>query len=188
MAKSQSHGRSAAEDTWPRVSLMAGAQRRTLEKGGNVADRTSSVSGLGALGAIGGLAVSQSQTAGLGSLDGEAFMKLMIAQMRYQNPFEPMDTSAMLQQTASLTTVETLRQVSSSERLLLGLQQSGMAASFVGRSVTALDASGQELSGLVKGIRFTADGPLLQVVTGTGAEAGTQDVPIANVTSVTSTS
>jgi flagellar basal-body rod modification protein FlgD len=155
-----------------------------MRKGGNVADGTSSVSGLGVLGAIGASAASQPATAGLGSLDSQAFMKLMIAQMKYQNPFEPMDTSAMLQQTASLTTVETLQQVSSNERLLLGLQQSGMAASFVGRSVTALDAGGKELSGIVKGIRFTADGPVLQV----GSDAGSQDVPIASVTSVTTAS
>ncbi|HEY8201009.1 MAG TPA: flagellar hook capping FlgD N-terminal domain-containing protein [Actinomycetota bacterium] len=155
-----------------------------------MADGTSSVPGLGALGAlgaIGGSAVRQSSTAGLGSLSGDAFMKLMIAQMKYQNPFEPMDTSAMLQQTASLTTVETLQQVSSSERLLLGLQQSGMAASFVGRSVVALDASGQELAGVVRSIRFTADGPLLQVGTASG-DGPSRDVPIASVTSVASTS
>jgi flagellar basal-body rod modification protein FlgD len=148
-----------------------------------VADGTSGVAG--ALGAIGGSAVTQTKTAGLGALDGDAFMKLMVAQMKYQNPFEPMDTSAMLQQTASLTTVETLQQVSSSERLLLGLQQSGMAASFVGRSVTALDAGGQETSGVVRSIRFTADGPVLQV--GAAGSSDTKDVPIANVTSVTAT-
>jgi flagellar basal-body rod modification protein FlgD len=151
-----------------------------VRKGGNVADGTSSISG--ALGAIGGSAVTQSATAGLGALGGDAFMKLMVAQMKYQNPFEPMDTSAMLQQTASLTTVETLQQVSSSERLLLGLQQSSMAASFVGRSVTAVDAEGAETSGIVRSIRFTAEGPVLQV--GAGGST-TQDVPIANVTSVT---
>ena len=145
-----------------------------------MADGTSGVAG--ALGAIGGLAMPQAKTGGLGALDGEAFMKLMVAQMRYQNPFQPMDTSAILQQTASLTTVETLQQVSSSERLLLGLQQSGMAASFVGRSVTALDG-GQETSGVVKSIRFTADGPVLQV--GAAGASSTKDVPIANVTSVT---
>jgi flagellar basal-body rod modification protein FlgD len=155
-----------------------------MRKGGNVVDGTSSVSGLGVLGAIGAPAASQSSTAGLGSLDSEAFMKLMIAQMKYQNPFQPMDTSAMLQQTASLTTVQTLQQVSSNERLLLGLQQSGMAASFVGRSVTALDAGGKELSGIVKGVRFTADGPILQV----GSGASSQDVPIASVTGVTTAS
>lgn len=149
-----------------------------------MADGTSSVSG--ALGAIGSSAVSQAKTAGLGALDSDAFMKLMVAQMKYQNPFEPMDTSAMLQQTASLTTVETLQQVSSSERLLLGLQQSSMAASFVGRSVTALDAAGQETSGVVKSIRFTADGPVLQV--GAASGSTTQDVPIADVTSVAMTS
>jgi flagellar basal-body rod modification protein FlgD len=134
-------------------------------------------SGIGTLGAIGSSPVSASPAGGLGALDGQAFMKLMVAQMRYQNPFEPMDTSAMLQQTASLTTVETLQQVSSNERLLIGLQQAGMAASFVGRSVTALDAAGQEVSGIVKTVRFAADGPILQI--------GGQEVPIANVTSVT---
>jgi hypothetical protein len=39
MAKIQSHDRSEAEVTWPRVSLMTGAERRSLARGGRLLER-----------------------------------------------------------------------------------------------------------------------------------------------------
>jgi flagellar basal-body rod modification protein FlgD len=111
---------------------------------------------------------------GLGALDGEAFMQLMVAQLKYQNPFEPMDTSQMLQQTASLTTVETLQELAASQRVLMGLQQATMATSLIGQEVKAITLTGEEVSGTVEGVNFTADGPLLTV--------DGEEVPIGNVT------
>ena len=129
----------------------------------------------GALGAAPS-AVTSSQATGLGALDGQAFLKLMVAQLKYQNPFEPMDTSQMLQQTASLTTVETLQSVASNQTVLMGLQQASMATSLLGEKVSALAADGSKVVGTVDGISFTADGPMLRI--------GDQDVPLGNVTKV----
>ena len=39
-------------------------------------------------------------------LDKDAFLKLFITQLEYQDPTDPMDTDKMLEQTASLTTLE----------------------------------------------------------------------------------
>jgi flagellar basal-body rod modification protein FlgD len=118
-------------------------------------------------------AAMTSQASGLGALDGDAFMQLMVAQLKYQNPFEPMDTSGMLQQTAALTTVETLQELAASQRVLMGLQQASVAAGLVGQNVTALTINGEEISGIVEGIQFTADGPMLTI--------DGYEVPIGNI-------
>lgn len=128
---------------------------------------------------MGATALGSSQKAGIGALDGDAFLKLMVAQLRYQSPFEPLDTNQMLQQTATLTTVETLQQLAQAQRVLMGLQQSSMAASLLGKQITALDATGAEVKGTVASIGFSVDGPVLRV--------GDKEVPIGNVTSMTGT-
>lgn len=124
-----------------------------------------------------GASVGTGAVSPLGQLDGQAFLRLMIAQLRNQNPFEPMDSNEMLQQTAALTTVESLQQLAQSERLLMGLAQASMAASLVGKQVTGLDAAGEEVTGVVTRVRFTIDGPILEV--------GDHGIPIGNLLDMT---
>lgn len=121
--------------------------------------------------------VGVSAASPLGMLDGQAFLRLMIAQLRNQNPFEPMDSNEMLQQTAALTTVESLQQLAQSERLLMGIAQASMAASLVGKQVTGLDGAGAEVTGVVTRVRFTVDGPILEV--------GEHEIPIGNLLDMT---
>jgi flagellar basal-body rod modification protein FlgD len=124
-----------------------------------------------------GTSVDAAPSGPLGALDGQAFLQLMIAQLRNQNPFAPMDANEMLQQTAALSTVESLQQLAQSERLLMGLAQASMAASLVGKHVTGLDAGGEQVAGIVTKVRFTIDGPLLEV--------GDQEIPIGNLLDMT---
>ena len=116
--------------------------------------------------------------AALGALGGDTFLKLLVAQLRYQNPLEPTDGTAMLQQTAQFTTVETLQAISESQQRLMGLYEVGLAMSTVGHEVSAIDANGIVLTGTVDGLRFTSEGPMLQI---DGLE-----VPLENVIAVES--
>ncbi len=113
---------------------------------------------------------------GLGGLGSEAFLKLLVAQLRYQNPMDPADGTEMLQQTAQFSTVETLHALAETQERLAGFQQVTLALGVVDKTVFAVDANGQAVSGTVSGLRFTADGPLLQI--------GDTEVPLANVLSV----
>jgi flagellar basal-body rod modification protein FlgD len=124
-----------------------------------------------------GASVAAAPPGPLGALDGEAFLRLMIAQLQNQNPFAPMDANEMLQQTAALSTVESLQQLAQSERLLMGLAQASMAASLVGKHVTGLDAAGEQVAGVVTKVRFTIDGPILEV--------GDREIPIGNLLDMT---
>ena len=114
--------------------------------------------------------------AGLGALDGDAFLKLMVAQLKYQNPFEPLDQSQMLQQTAALSMVEVLQRLAGSQSVLMGVQQATMATGLIGKEVTAINGAGEKVTDIVRNVSFTADGPLLKI--------GEEEIPIGNVVKV----
>ncbi len=122
-------------------------------------------------------AQATSTTNALGQLDSDAFLKLLVAQMKYQNPLAPTDASAMLEQTAQFTTVETLQAISETNQALLGFQQTTLAMGTVGKDVSAYTTSGEAVSGLVETVRFTADGPILELDSGF-------HIPLANVIEV----
>lgn len=114
----------------------------------------------------------------LDQLGSEAFMKLMIAQLRYQDPMNPADSTEMLQQTAMFSQVEALGSINESQQELIGFNQGAMATGLVGQHVTGLDADGAEVTGTVTSVRFTADGPVL--------DTGHGDIALVDVTQVTS--
>lgn len=70
----------------------------------------------------------------------DAFMRLLVTQIRNQDPLEPMDTSQMMQQMTQLTEVERLvaidGRLQSMQMGLAGIANSG-AADLVGRTVSA---------------------------------------------------
>ncbi len=115
-------------------------------------------------------------TSALGSLDSEAFLNLLVAQLRYQNPMAPSDPSAMLQQSATFTQVETTQKLLAAQQQAAGLQEAATAASLVGREVLATPTDGPAVTGVVEGVRFTATGTVLRV-------AGTE-VPLLAVSEI----
>jgi flagellar basal-body rod modification protein FlgD len=132
-------------------------------------------------GMAGAAPAQQSQAAdALAGLDGHAFLKLLVAQMRYQNPMAPSDPGAMLQQTSALRQVETLQQLAAGQQQLSGMQEAAMAAGMVGKAVNAIDADGAPLQGIVDSVRFTAEGPVLIV--------GGTVVPFANTLEISAAS
>ena len=125
-----------------------------------------------------GPAPSPSGTGGLGNLDSDMFLELMIAQLRYQNPLEPTDASSMMQQTAQFTMVETLQTIADTQQQLMNMSQLSTALNMVGKQIEAIGFDGLPTEGLVSGIRFTVDGAILEMDNGA-------DVPLVNVLSVT---
>ena len=101
--------------------------------------------------------------------DKDMFLKLMIAQLKNQDPSSPIDAKDFLVQTAQFTVVEKLEQMAKSNTELLAATRLDSASSLVGRSVTYLapatdpDATPVERSGAVSGVRVSADGLVLSV-------------------------
>ncbi len=124
-------------------------------------------------------ASSTSSTAdGLGSngVNADTFLQLLVAQLQYQNPDSPVDSTQFLAQTASFEEVQELGSLQTSLSSLVSSQQAGAATSMLGQQVAGTDQTGNPVSGVVSGIQLTANGPLLSV--------GNSTVPFSSVTSV----
>jgi flagellar basal-body rod modification protein FlgD len=110
------------------------------------------------------------------SADKDLFLQLLVAQMRYQDPSNPTDSSEFLAQTAQFTALEKMQAVADQTQQLVGLQTAFGAGGMVGQTVSYADAAGATLTGIVSGVRFDATGPVL-TVNGT-------DVPLGLVKSI----
>ena len=69
-------------------------------------------------------------------LGGDIFLKLMVAQLRNQDPMNPTDSTQFLAQTAQFTTVEKLTSMAAQTTQALTLQRDLGAAGMVGRTVS----------------------------------------------------
>ncbi len=109
-------------------------------------------------------------------LDKDAFLKLLVAQLRYQDPTSPMDTSAFMAQTSQLTSVEKLSELAETTRMSFDVQQRLGAASLVGRQVSWTADDGSTKSGVVAAVTLLGSTPQLRV--------GDTDVALDKVTAV----
>lgn len=123
---------------------------------------------------------SPSTTGTSGTADKEMFLQLLVAQMRYQDPMNPTDSSQFLAQSAQFTALEKMQDVADQTAALFSAQMAFGASGLIGKQVTWTDADGVSQTASVKGVEFGVNGPMLDV--------GTADpLPIANVVSVTTT-
>src|SRR3954467_2133135 len=88
------------------------------------------------------------------SADKEMFLQLLVAQMRYQDPMNPTDSSQFLAQSAQFTSLEKMQAVADQTSQLLAAQVAFGAAGLVGREVSYLDENGAKATGLVSGVNF----------------------------------
>ena len=110
-------------------------------------------------------------------LDKDAFLKLLVAQMRYQNPMNPADGQQYLAQAAQFATVERLEDIAKSQAESIAYQQILLSSSLVGRQITATE-NGDKVSGVVSGVKFDAGAnPVLLV--------GDKQIPVGTVEEVT---
>ena len=97
----------------------------------------------------------------LGGMGSDAFMKLLVAQMRYQNPMEPTDSSQYLAQISQYAMVEQLQKVSEGQQEVSSYQRVLIANSMIGRVVAGIGESGLPMTGQVLGVSFQAGKPIL---------------------------
>ena len=69
-------------------------------------------------------------------LNENTFLQLLVAQMKYQDPLSPTDSTQFLTQTAQFTEVSTLQQIESDQQAIQHTNQLLAASGMVGRGVT----------------------------------------------------
>ena len=98
---------------------------------------------------------------GKDELGKDAFLKLLVAQLKYQDPMKPADGAEFMAQTAQFTVVEKLDALTKTNAELLSANRALSASSLIGRSVVYPGPSGADVTATVTGVRLDAAGPVL---------------------------
>lgn len=110
-----------------------------------------------------GAATTASATGSATQPDKDMFLKLMVTQLKNQDPMNPQDSAEFLAQTAQFTSLEKLERVAAQTEKAYAAQMAFGASSLVGRTVTYTGADGTEVTGTVGSVRFGPAGPVLGV-------------------------
>jgi flagellar basal-body rod modification protein FlgD len=108
-------------------------------------------------------------TTKVNDLGKDDFLKLLVAQLKSQDPLNPMEDKEFISQMAQFTSLEQMKNMNMAVQIT-------QATSYIGKQVTWDDDAGVQQTGIVKSIRIVSGAP--QVV------VGDQNIPLDDVTSV----
>lgn len=102
------------------------------------------------------------------TLDYDAFLQLLVAQMQNQDPLEPMSETEYVAQLATFSNVE--QNIKTNEQLgeMLTLNALGDAQGLIGRTITAADGT----SGTVASVLITSSGSVATLADGETVRLG----------------
>lgn len=102
----------------------------------------------------------------------DAFMKLLVAQLKYQNPMSPADGNQYMSQMAVFAQVEKLGQLVDAQKTAQSWQERLSAESLVGKQVTGTGADNTPHTGVVTSVTLGVDGPKLTLADGSTLAIG----------------
>jgi flagellar basal-body rod modification protein FlgD len=120
----------------------------------------------------------------LNALTSADFFKLLVSELRQQDPLQPAKTSDLVAQVSQIRSIELSKNLTDALTQVTHNQRVAGASELLGKYVTAIvagtDGTSQQVSGVVTGVQFDASGgAVLELDTG-------QFVPADSVTHITS--
>lgn len=119
------------------------------------------VSGVGTVGT--NTTTKTADTASTSQMDYNAFLQLLLAQMKNQDPTEPMDSTAYMGQLASFSNVEQGMKMNTKLDSLMSAFYLNQADGVIGRTVTTADGA---TSGKVTSVSIYSDGAVAKLENG----------------------
>ena len=98
------------------------------------------------------------------TMDSDVFMKLLVTQLRNQDPSSPMDTNQMISQQTQLAMMEQVTNQTTTANENFSLQMRIAAANLVGKQVSYTDATtGTAVSGTATAVSYANSVPTVTV-------------------------
>ncbi len=120
---------------------------------------------------------SSAETVIPAQLDRDAFLKLLITQLRNQDPLSPMEDKEFIAQLAQFSSLEQMQAVNRNLDVFIRGQVAFQAVGLIGRTVEAADPeTGEMVTGAVESVQFQSEQPLLKV--------NGRDIPLGYVVSI----
>ena len=112
-------------------------------------------------------------------MDKDTFLKLLVAQLRYQDPDKPADGTQFVAETAQFTTVEKLTDLATAQQSMLTAQLQLGATQMVGHEISYVDKDGKTRTGVVTAATVNGSTPSVKV--------GDTDIALSSVQEVRNT-
>ena len=97
------------------------------------------------------------------ALDKDTFLKILVAQLKMQDPTKPTDSSQFMAQMAQFSTVEQLTNMAKTSSDAASAAKVDQSVGLLGRTVTYQGSDGLQVSGVVQHVDITTAGPTLTV-------------------------
>ncbi|HVW18496.1 MAG TPA: flagellar hook capping FlgD N-terminal domain-containing protein [Solirubrobacteraceae bacterium] len=99
-----------------------------------------------------GVAPNTSVTNPATALGEDGFLKLLVAQLQYQDPMSPTDNQQFIQEQATFSTVESLNNLQTTMTAMQASDQFAQGVALIGKNVTYVDSQGNIGSGAVSAV------------------------------------
>jgi flagellar basal-body rod modification protein FlgD len=99
-----------------------------------------------------------------GTADKDMFMKLLVTQLKYQDPTKPMEDREFIAQMAQFSSLEQMTNINKELANLLKSSRSSEAFSLLGKEIDSLNPqTNRRVSGIVSAIQYNGDEQVLMV-------------------------
>jgi flagellar basal-body rod modification protein FlgD len=98
-----------------------------------------------------------------GILGKDDFLKLMMVQLKHQDPLNPSDPSQYISELSQMTTLEQTTNIAASSAKAAAEEHTVAALALLGHNVSYTDSSGATATGLVQKVQFSSSGPTLTI-------------------------
>jgi flagellar basal-body rod modification protein FlgD len=112
-------------------------------------------------------------------MDKDTFLKLLVAQLKYQDPSKPADSNQLMSQSATFSQLEALQSIAKQNTQLLALQRATSAGALVGHTVSYTGTDGSVRTGTVSSVLLGDE------TTAATAVVDGQPVALGRVTAIT---
>jgi len=121
---------------------------------------------MSAINSLGSSNNPNSTTDAFSALTSGQFLQIIFTELQNQDPLEPNDTSAMLNQLSTLRSIESDTQMVDSLSRLVNQSEFAAASSLIGSLVSGITLDNRRVADLVISVSNTQDGPVLNLFDG----------------------
>jgi flagellar basal-body rod modification protein FlgD len=126
-------------------------------------------------------ATSSSNTDAFANMSSSQFIQIITAELSNQDPFQPQDSSTLLNSVSDLRNIESQSEMQTSMSNLVLQDQIASGGNLIGKTVSGLNSNNTTVQGVVTGVSVANSAVSLQLASG-------DTVPIANVTAISAPS
>lgn len=110
----------------------------------------------------GGVAASPQANA-YSQLNTEQFIKIIFTELSHQDPLQPNDSKALLEQLSSIRNIQSDIDLSSRLNSLVSQNELSSAAGLIGKQVSGISEENRRIQGVVQSVIRTQDGAVLKL-------------------------